>query len=106
MEQKGLKGGTKSYGCATGGGGGRLPPGYGHASIQKCSWGEPQTPPPRWRPEGLHRPPPPELAPPFGAPLVLGQKSTSKTNVAKLGFPHSRLYAFSSNSDNIVYHPP
>ena len=26
--------------------------------------------------------------------------------VAKLGFPHSRLYAFSSNSDNIVYHPP
>ena len=40
-----------------GGGVGRLPPGYGHASIQKCSWGEPQTPPPRWRPEGLHRPP-------------------------------------------------
>ena len=28
------------------------------------------------------------------------------TSVAKLGFPHSRLYAFSSNSDNIVYHPP
>ena len=27
-------------------------------------------------------------------------------HVAKLGFPHSRLYAFSSNSDNIVYHPP
>ena len=77
MEQKGLKGGTKSYGCATGGGS-DAPPGYGHASIQKCSWGEPQTPPPpRWRPEGLHRPPP-ELAPPFGAPLVLGQKSTSK----------------------------
>ena len=79
MEQKGLKGGTKSYGCATGGGGvGRLPPGYGHASIQKCSWGEPQTPPP---PGGVPRvsiAPPPELAPPFGAPLVLGQKSTSK----------------------------
>ena len=66
--------------CATGGGGGvgRLPPGYGHASIQKCSWGEPQTPPP---PGGVPRvsiAPPPECRACSGAPLVPGQKSSSK----------------------------
>ena len=33
-------------------------------------------------------------------------KREYSAGVAKLGFPHSRLYAFSSNSDNIVYHPP
>ena len=77
MEQQGLKGGTKSYGCATGGGVGRLPPGYGHASIQKFLGENPRPPPPQVASEGLHLPPP-ELAPPFGAPLVLGQKSTSK----------------------------
>ena len=77
MEQKGLKGGTKSYGCATGGGGVGRPPLATDMLLFRNVLGEnPRPPPPRWRPEGLHRPP--ELAPPFGAPLVLGQKSTSK----------------------------
>ena len=80
MEQKGLKGGTKSYGCATGGGGRTPPPPLATDMLlfRNVLGENPRPPPPRWRPEGLHRPPPPELAPPFGAPLVLGQKSTSK----------------------------
>ena len=79
VEQKGLKGGTKSYGCATGGGGGGSdpPPWLRTCFYSEMFLGRTPDPPPRWRPEGLHRPPP-ELAPPFGAPLVLGQKSTSK----------------------------
>ena len=64
--------------CNGGGGGGRTPPPWLRTCFySEMSLGRTPDPPPRWRPEGLHRPPP-ELAPPFGAPLVLGQKSTSK----------------------------
>ena len=64
--------------CNGGGGGSDASPLATDMLLFRNVLGEnPRPPPPRWRPEGLH-PPPPELAPPFGAPLVLGQKSTSK----------------------------
>ena len=66
--------------CNGGGGGGRTPPPW----LRTCFYSEmflgrtPDPPPPGGVPR-VSIGPPPELAPPFGAPLVLGQKSTSKT---------------------------
>ena len=85
MEQKGLKGGTKSYGCATGGGGSDASP-----WLRTCFYSEmflgknprpppppPPPPPPRWRPEGLHRPLP-RISAPLWRPFSPGTKIDKK----------------------------
>ena len=60
--------------CNGGGGVGRLPPGYGHASIQKCSWGEPQTPPPPGCVPRVSIGPPPRISAPLWRPFSPGTK--------------------------------
>ena len=81
MEQKGLKGGTKSYGYATGGGGVRTPPpplATDMLLFRNVLWGEPQTPPPP--PGGVPRvsigpPPPPRISAPLWRPFSPGDKN-------------------------------
>ena len=85
MEQKGLKGGTKSYGCATGGGGGggggsdASPLATDMLLFRNVLGENPRPPPPHTHTQVASRgspsgPPPPELAPPLWRPFSPGTK--------------------------------